>query len=218
MTLLVAQATDHDIDGVVGWVVDLMDRLGLFGAGLASGIDSVLPFIPSEVILPLVGFAAGRDVYSLPAALIAVTLGSLVGGLIDYALGRWFGRERTVWLFERLPLIKVEDFEKSEAWFARHGRKAVFFGRCVPAVRVLISVPAGIEKMNLLTFSLLTTAGSLLWNSIFVIGGYKLGADWHVVEPYVHWFTRLVIAGFAVALLAFVVVRLRSRTDLTGRE
>lgn len=187
-----------------------MDSLGLFGAALGSGIDSVLPFIPSEVILPLVGFAAGHGAFSLTAALIAVTVGSLVGGLIDYGLGRWFGRERLARLFDTLPLMKVEDLEKAELWFSRHGKKAVFFGRMVPAVRVLISVPAGVERMNLVVFSLLTVGGSLLWNSIFVIGGWKLGTNWHLVAPYFHLFSRAVIVLGIVAVLAFVLIRVRA--------
>lgn len=197
---------------MTGWLVDLLHSLGLLGAALGSGIDSILPFIPSEVILPLVGFAAGHDVFTLPAALVAVTLGSLAGGLIDYGLGRWIGRERTAQLFDRLPLLKVEDLERSEAWFTRHGKKAVFFGRMVPAVRVLISVPAGVERMNVLTFALLTGSGSLLWNSIFVVGGWKLGTNWYAVAPYVHWFSRAVIVAAAVAIVWFVIARLRSRS------
>ena len=201
--------------GVTDWLVDLLHSLGLFGAALGSGIDSILPFIPSEAILPLVGFAAGHGVFSLPAALVAVTLGSLIGGLVDYFLGRWFGRERTALLFDRLPLLRVEDLERSEQWFARHGKKAVFFGRMVPAVRVLISVPAGVERMNLLTFSLLTGLGSLLWNSIFVVGGWKLGTNWHVVAPYVHLVSRAVIVAVVLAIVWFVIVRFRSRSPRT---
>lgn len=218
MAPLVAQQAAGELDGFAGWLVDLMDRLGLVGAAIAAALDIVFPLLPSEVLLPLVGFAAAQGVFSLAAALVAVTLGSLAGGLIIYGLGRVFGRERTRWVFRRLPLLKVEDLDKAEAWFARHGKKAVFFGRMVPGIRTLISVPAGIERMNLWVFIALTTIGSLIWNSILVIAGYRLGADWHVLEPYIHGFSRTVLVVAVIAVIVFIVVRVRAKSDPMGIE
>lgn len=216
LNTLASQAANAPDSGLAGWVVDLMDKLGLFGAALAVGMDNIFPPIPSEIILPLAGFAASQGTFSLTGALIATTLGSVIGAVILYGLGAVFGRERAVMVFEKVPLLKVSDLEKTEAWFARHGGKAVFFGRMVPIFRSLISLPAGVERMNFGMFFVLTTLGSLIWNSIFVIAGYRLGANWDKVEPYADVFQKVVIVGVLLVIITFVVVRVRDmrRSDV----
>lgn len=202
-------AESAEIGGLAGWLIDLMDSLGPLGAAIAVGFDNLFPPIPSEIVLPMAGLAASQGRFSLSMALFATTAGSVVGASIMYWAGRLFGRERLRWWFENVPLLKVSDMEKSEDWFQRHGRKAVFFGRMVPIFRSLISIPAGIERMSFGLFFLLTSAGSLIWNSIFVGAGYTLGENWHVIEPWADWFQRLVILAVVVVVGGFVVVRLR---------
>lgn len=209
LNAIASQAANAPDSGLAGWVVDLMDKLGLVGAALAVGMDNIFPPIPSEIILPLAGFAASQGTFSLTGALIATTLGSVIGAVILYGLGAVFGRDRAVMVFEKVPLLKVSDLEKTEAWFAKHGGKAVFFGRMVPIFRSLISLPAGVERMNFGTFFVLTTLGSLIWNSIFVIAGYRLGANWDKVEPYADVFQKLVIAAVLLVIITFVFVRVR---------
>ncbi|WP_229052843.1 DedA family protein [Aeromicrobium sp. Leaf350] len=215
MTLLDLAAADvsstTEVDGLAGVMVDLMDKLGLAGAAIAVGLDNLFPPIPSEIVLPIAGFAASQGIFSLEGALFATTAGSVIGAVVLYWLGRAFGRERSMWVFEKTPLLKVSDLERTEAWFAKHGSKAVFFGRMVPIFRSVISLPAGVEKMNFGLFLALTTAGSLIWNSIFVIAGYRLGSDWEKVEPYADLFQRVVIVAVLVVVITFVVVRLRGR-------
>lgn len=201
----------QEIDGLAGVMVDLMEALGLWGAAIAVGLDNLFPPIPSEIVLPIAGFAASQDIFTLQGALFATTAGSVIGAVILYWLGRLFGRERSAWVFDKTPLLKIRDFERTEQWFAKHGYKAVFFGRMVPIFRSLISLPAGVEKMNFPVFLALTTAGSLIWNSIFVIAGYRLGSDWERVEPYADVFQKLVIAAVLVVVVVFVTVRLRER-------
>ncbi len=205
---LAANAAGPD-SGLAGWTVDLMDRLGLVGAAIAVGADNLFPPIPSEIILPLAGFAAAQGTFSLVGALIATTAGSVIGAAILYWLGRAYGRDRTVWVFEHVPLLKVSDLERTEAWFAKHGTKAILLGRMVPIFRSLISLPAGVEKMSFGLFLLLTTIGSGLWNAIFVIAGYRLGENWEAVEPYADTFQKLVILAVLAVIAIFVVVRVR---------
>ena len=193
------------------WLVGLMESLGAPGAGLAIALENLFPPLPSEVILPLAGFTAGRGEMDLLDVLVWTTLGSVVGALALYWVGALLGRERTLAIAAKLPLVKVSDIEKTEAWFQRHGRKTVFFGRMIPIFRSLISVPAGVEQMPLVTFTLLTTAGSLIWNSIFVMAGYLLGENWSVVETYVGVGTNVVIGLVVLAVLVFVGVRLSER-------
>ncbi|MFI7705347.1 DedA family protein [Nonomuraea sp. NPDC049480] len=193
------------------WLVGLMETLGAPGAGLAIALENLFPPLPSEVILPLSGFTASRGEMDLLNVLVWTTLGSVVGALALYWVGALLGRERVLALAARLPLVKVSDIEKTEAWFQRHGRKTIFFGRMIPVFRSLISVPAGVGRMPLPTFTLLTTAGSLIWNTIFVLAGYFLGENWSLVEAYAGIGTNVVIAMVVVAVLVFVGVRLAER-------
>jgi membrane protein DedA with SNARE-associated domain len=195
------------------WAVSLMESLGGVGAAVVVGLDNLFPPIPSELVLPLAGFSASKGVFSLPAALFWTTLGSVAGAVIVYLAGMLLGRTRTRALVARIPLVRVTDFDKTEAWFTRHGTKAVFLGRMVPLFRSFISLPAGVERMNFPKFLALTTAGSLIWNTIFVSAGYLLGENWHRVESYAGIFQKLVIAAVAVALTLFVVTRLRQRSS-----
>jgi membrane protein DedA with SNARE-associated domain len=204
-------ATAPQLDGIVGWVVDLMEALGAPGVGLAIALENLFPPLPSEVFLPLAGFAAARGDLSLVAAIVWTTLGSVVGALALYGLGAALGRQRLRAIADRMPLVDVTDIDKAEAWFARHGPKAVFFGRMVPLVRSMISVPAGVERMNIALFLALTAAGSLIWNSLFVLAGYYLGENWHIVEGYAGILSKVVLAAIAIAVVVFVVRRIRGR-------
>lgn len=193
------------------WIVRLMAQLGGPGAGLAIALESVFPPIPSELVLPLAGFAASRGDLTLAGAIAWTTVGSLVGAMVLYAVGRRLGRQRTRRLAAKLPLIELADLDKTEAWFARHGSKAVFFGRMVPLFRSLVSIPAGIEEMPLARFAALTAAGSLIWNSALILGGYLLGEQWHEVRRYTGIIQPVVLVACAAGLVWFVIGRLRRR-------
>ena len=207
---MIAAAADQP-GGLAGLAVDLMDKLGGPGAALLVGIDNIFPPMPSELVLPLAGFSASQGTMSLFMALFWTTLGSVVGALLTYWLGAWLGRERVRALIIRAPLMKPSDFDRTERWFLRHGTKAVFFGRMVPLFRSLISLPAGVERMPMWQFLSLTTLGSLIWNSVFVVAGYLLGANWQVVDEYAGIFQKVVIVAVALAIVLFVVIRVRDR-------
>ncbi|MER7765580.1 DedA family protein [Kitasatospora sp. NPDC096140] len=205
-------------DGIAGWAADLVDTMGGPGAGLAIALENLFPPLPSEVILPLTGFAAGQGVLSLVSALFWTTLGSVVGAVVLYWIGLLFGRERMHAIWARLPLVKVSDLERTEQWFARHGTKAVFLGRMVPIFRSLISVPAGVERMALPQFIMLTTLGSLIWNSVLVMAGYWLGDRWETVETYVGVLSKVVLAVVVVALAGYLTLRLHNRNQSQQRR
>ncbi len=196
---------------VAEWAVSLMESLGSIGAGIAVALENLFPPLPSEVILPLAGFTASRGAFGLAEVLLWTTLGSVVGALALYGLGAWLGRVRLLRIVARMPLLNVDDVVRAEAWFARHGQKAVFFGRMIPIFRSLISIPAGVERMPLLRFTLLTAAGSGIWNTIFVLAGFFLGENWALVEAYAGVFQKVVIAAVAVGVAVFIVVRVRQR-------
>ncbi|MFE0252539.1 DedA family protein [Streptomyces sp. NPDC059010] len=196
-----------------------MEKLGGPGAGLAIALENLFPPLPSEVILPLAGFTASQGGMSLFAAVVWTTAGSVVGALALYLLGALLGRDRLIAVAARLPLVKAADVERTEAWFLRHGTKAVFFGRFVPVFRSLISIPAGVERMRLPVFLALTATGSLIWNTAFITAGYALGARWHEVTDVVGLYSKVILVVVGVAGLAFAGIRLsRSGRRRQGRQ
>lgn len=208
-------APAEPLGGIAGWAVEVMNTLGGPGAAIVVGLDNIFPPIPSELVLPLAGFAASQGTFSLAAALVWTTLGSVLGAVLVYYVGLWLGRDRTRALLLRIPLVKASDFDRTEAWFAKHGTKAVFFGRMVPVFRSLISLPAGIERMRLGRFLALSALGSLLWNTLFVSAGYALGTNWRAIQDYAGVFQTIVIGAVVLAVGSFVVVRLRNRQRVT---
>ena len=187
-----------EVTGLVGWLLDLIARLGPVGLGLAVAAETIVPPVPSELILPVAGFLAGRGEFSLVGAVAGATAGSLVGALAAYWLGAATGRARVGRLWARVPLSEPRDLERADAWFRDHQGRAVFLGRFVPVVRSLVSIPAGVARMPLGRFVVLTALGSGIWNATFIGLGYLLGARWRQVGAY----------SDALNLLTLVVVLL----------
>lgn len=202
---------DDILAPVTDGAVSLMETLGAPGAGLAVAAENLFPPLPSELILPLAGFTASQGDLVLWHVLVWTTAGSLVGALVLYALGAWFGRARLLRVADRLPLVRVTDVHAAESWFARHGHRAVLLGRLVPIVRSLVSVPAGVERMPLGRFVVLTTIGSAAWNTVLVLAGYLLGEQWHRVEDGVGVVQKVVVAAVAAGLVAWLVRRVAAR-------
>jgi membrane protein DedA with SNARE-associated domain len=200
------------MSSVLDWVVEVMKVLGAPGVGIATALETVFPPVPSEVVLPLAGYTASQGHYGLVAAILCATVGSLVGAFVLYQLGALWGADRLCATADRIPLLHARDVERAIAWFGRNGRSAIFLGRLVPGVRSFISIPAGIDGMPLLQFTLYTTAGCLVWNSALIVAGYELGARWHRVEAYVGEASVVVYGALGVVVLWFVVRRLVRRS------
>jgi membrane protein DedA with SNARE-associated domain len=185
------------------WAIEVVETLGYVGVALLVFIENVFPPIPSEVVLALAGFVASRGDATVPGMIAASTAGSLVGALVLYGGAAWFGPMRLraiVVRYHRWHRITEGDLDRAEAFFDRWSTTAVLVCRCIPLVRSLISVPAGLRRMPLLPFILYTTAGSLVWNSIFVIAGYQLGERWEDILPYADYIE------YAVLAVIFVIV------------
>lgn len=198
------------LTAIVDWAVSLMQVIGPAGAGLAIALENLFPPLPSEVILPMAGLTASRGTFTLFEALFWTTAGSIVGAFALYGLGRWLGAARLRSVARRIPLLHPEDIDRTVAWFERHGGKAVFFGRMIPLFRSLISIPAGVTRMPVWKFGLLTAAGSLIWNTVFVLAGFLLGEQWHVVETYADVLQYVVIALVGLGVAWFLYARTRS--------
>ena len=156
---------------LVDWVTGVIEALGYLGIAVLAALENILPPIPSEVILRLSGFLAGQGRYWLPAVVLAATLGSVVGALVRYVLGRRLGERRVrrlVRRYGRWLTIGEDDLDRAQEWFDRHGPAVVFFGRLIPVIRSIVSVPAGIGRMPLGRFVLSTALGSALWNGVLV--------------------------------------------------
>jgi len=214
-TLVMTAAAQSSGDGswlsaLADWTVSLMEIIGPAGAGAAIALENLFPPLPSEVVLPMAGLTASRGSFTLAEALIWTTLGSVVGAFVLYGIGAWLGAARLRRIAEWMPLMKGDDVDRTVAWFEKHGWAAVFFGRMIPIFRSLISIPAGVSRMPLWKFGLLTAAGSAVWNTIFVMAGYLLGENWHVIEQYADILQYVVIAAAVAAIVWFLVVRIRA--------
>ncbi len=198
------------LDRFVAWVTDLMNVIGAPGVGIGIAIENIFPPIPSEILLPLAGFtAAAPDANFTPLeAIIWATVGSTVGALALYYVGAAIGHNRIVKIANKLPLVNGDDVNRTVLWFQKHGAKAVFFGRMLPIFRSLISIPAGIERMSIITFTLLTVAGSLIWNTLFILAGYFLGDRWEEVGHWVDRFKYLLIVALIVLFILWIFKRL----------
>ncbi|WP_223839879.1 DedA family protein [Nocardiopsis deserti] len=162
----------------------------------------------SELILPVAGYLSYSGEMNFAFALFCATVGSMVSAWIFYAVGAVFGRERTRWLFEKAPLFEVEDFDRGERVFARWGGAAVLVGRCIPLVRSVISVPAGIERMSMWKFSLYTLVGSAVWNTLWIGLGFVFGPQIDpVLSQYSSLLSRAVVVVIGLLFAWFVVSR-----------
>ncbi|BDI21969.1 DedA family protein [Herbiconiux sp. L3-i23] len=198
-----------ELGGLVGVAANVIAALGEVGVGILTLVETIFPPIPSEVVLPLAGFLSQRGDMNIVFVMISATLGAYLGAVILYWLGYKVGEERSIRWLAKLPLVDREDFEKASGWFHRHGKSAVFFGRLLPGVRSLISLPAGAAKMSFLVFSAFTIAGSALWNGLLVGLGAALGTQYELIDQYSWVLDVLVYAAIAGVLVWLVVRRIR---------
>ena len=189
----------------------MIDSLGALGVGLLVALETIVPPIPSEAVLAMAGYLAGEGRTNVVTVAVAATAGSVLGAVLLYWLGAALGEERIKRWLDRIPLVDLDDLDRADRWFERHGRWAVLFGRMVPVVRSLVSIPAGANHMPMAQFLALTALGSGVWNSLFVGLGFALGSRWHQIDRYSAWFDRAILAFFAVSAGVWVTKRLRTR-------
>ena len=183
------------------WAEAVIRALGYPGLALMMFIESVFPPLPSEVILPFAGFLAGRGELNLAAVVAAATAGSLAGALALYGLGRWAEDHVLLGLVRRhgrLVMLNEQDWLRALRAFDRFGGQIVFFGRLVPVIRSLVSIPAGMDHLPLGKFLAYTTLGSSLWNLALAAAGLALGQRWEQVIDWVHEY-EVVFFGLAAA-------------------
>jgi len=192
----------------------IMQAMGYPGITIVILMENLFPPIPSEVVLPFAGFMTTTGPMTVAGVVAASTLGSLLGGFVLYGLGAWFGAERIERFVERYQkylTVTPKHVRQAQEWFERYGVYTVFFCRMIPIMRSIISIPAGLVRMNLLTFSLLTVLGSLIWNGLLVGVGAALGASWPLVSHWVGLYQDVVKIAGIIALVALAVWMLRPK-------
>ena len=193
------------------FILDIVNQWGYVGVAFLIAVENIFPPIPSEVILTFGGFLTTYTSLNVPGVIIASTVGSLIGAIILYYVGYVLNPERLAKLVNskigRILRLKIDDIKKAEAWFDKRGVFTVFFCRFIPIVRSLISIPAGMTKMKMPIFLLLTTIGSLIWNTVLVSLGSIAGDSWENIAGYMSEYSDItlyvLIAIFVVGVVLF---------------
>lgn len=191
---------------MIEWVAGVVQQTGYIGVLLLMFLENLFPPIPSELIMPLAGFAAARGELHVVGVLVAGVVGSLAGAVFWYYVGRWVGSERLKrWAakYGRWFTLGPDEVDEATAWFRRHCHLAVLFGRVVPAVRTLISVPAGIAGMDLPKFLLYSGLGTVVWTGFLVAGGYLLEDRYEEIQSWLNPVSNTLI----VVLIAWYLYR-----------
>ncbi|MBD1925152.1 DedA family protein [Trichocoleus sp. FACHB-90] len=199
---------------MVDWITNTMQSLGYVGIGLLMFLENLFPPIPSELIMPLAGFTVAKGNMNFVLAVTAGVLGTMLGALPWYYVGKLVGEENLKRLANKYGKwigLSSKDIDKADNWFDKHGGKAVFYGRLVPGVRTLISLPAGISGMPLVPFLLYSTLGTTLWVGLLTYAGYALGDNYELVEQYLGPVSKIVFVVLVVAFVIWLVMKRKKK-------
>jgi membrane protein DedA with SNARE-associated domain len=186
-------------------------------------LENIFPPIPSELVLPLAGWLTldKNSGFTLLGVTLVGALGSIVGAFVFYGAGRWFDESRVRFLLQRFGkwlMLSESDLDVSLAWFAKYGEYVIFFGRMVPIVRSLISVPAGLAKMNIPRFTLYTAIGTALWSFVLAFAGRLLGESWPIVSEIIDQYQNVVIVLGILAVVGFFGYRFWQMRKVSGKQ
>lgn len=194
---------------VVNYSLELVEKIGYIGIFVLMTLESALIPIPSEIVMTFSGFLASSGKMSLTLAVAAGTLGNLAGSIILYKIGSGPGLS-LLSKYGKYILISRNDIERAQRLFSKYGAAIVFAGRMLPAVRTVISLPAGIAKMDELKFVLYTLLGSIPWNFMLAYAGYLLGENWSIVEGYARIIDYIAVLAIILLVLIYIFYKRRS--------
>jgi membrane protein DedA with SNARE-associated domain len=201
----------HQIISFVGqFAISLTSFLGYWGIFVLMIMESMIIPIPSEAVLPFAGFLAQSGEMNYWLIVIFATIGSLVGSLISYAMG-FYGGNAIIKKWGKYFFLDEEDLIKTEKWFGKQGELTIFIGRFVPVVRHLISIPAGVGKMNLKKFCLYTVLGAGIWNGFLIYAGMLLGQHWDNVKGYMEYISIAMVVLIVLAIVYFVFKHIKKK-------
>ena len=191
------------------FVISIMNQFGYFGIFFLIFIENIFPPIPSEVVLLFGGFMTTYSKLNLFGMVIFSTLGSTVGAIVLYYIGKILNKERLKKLVSgkigKILHLKASDIEKADKWFDTKGNKTVFFCRFIPVVRSLISIPAGMSEMIMSKFLIYTITGSLIWNTVLLFVGSKVGENWKKIEQMMSQYSHIILIILIIAFIGFVI-------------
>lgn len=198
------------------WIPNVMNQLGYWGIGLLMFLENLFPPIPSELIMPLAGFTVAKGQMDFIPVIIAGVVGTIIGAFPWYYIGKFISEERLEHLADKYGKwisVTSKDIKKANNWFNEHGGKAVFFCRLVPGVRTLISLPAGINNMPLIPFTLYSTLGTTIWVTFLTFLGYKLGDNYELVDEYLGPISKIVLAIIVIFFILWIVRKQMRRSS-----
>lgn len=191
------------------FVISIMNQFGYFGIFFLIFIENIFPPIPSEVVLLFGGFMTTYSKLNLVGMIIFSTLGSTVGAIVLYFIGKILNKERLKRIVSgkigKVLRLKASDIDKADRWFDTKGNKTVFFCRFIPVVRSLISIPAGMSEMAMGKFLLYTITGSLIWNTVLLFVGSKVGENWKRIEAIMSQYSHIILILLIIGFLGFVI-------------
>ena len=191
------------------FVISIMNQFGYFGIFFLIFIENIFPPIPSEVVLLFGGFMTTYSKLNLIGMVIFSTLGSTVGAIVLYFIGKILNKDRLKRIVSgkigKVLRLKASDIDKADAWFDTKGNKTVFFCRFIPVVRSLISIPAGMSEMAMGKFLLYTITGSLIWNTVLLFVGSKVGENWKRIEAIMSQYSHIILILLIIGFLGFVI-------------
>lgn len=186
------------------WITDFMTQYGYIGIFTLVFLEYIIHPFPSEIVLTFAGFMTTHSNLNIVVVCILAVVGAVLGALVLYGIGAWIGEERIYRLINKHGKyigIKTKDLDKTITWLNRYGNWAIFIGRFIPIVRTLISLPAGITKMNIPLFIVLTAIGTGMWNILLIILGMALGSHWHKIIEFAGIYSKFFIIIIAIAAL-----------------
>ena len=197
------------------FIIEFMNSFGYFGVFLLIAIENIFPPIPSEVILLFGGFMTTYTKLNIIFMIIASTLGSLIGAIVLYYIGKIFNKERLKKIISgkigKILRLKNSDIDKADRWFDTKGNKTVFFCRFIPIVRSLISIPAGMSEMPIIKFLIYTIFGSLIWNTVLIITGKMVGNNWTKILTIFDTYSHIVLIIFIIIFIILITIFYKKR-------
>ncbi|MFD2618540.1 DedA family protein [Terrilactibacillus laevilacticus] len=189
------------------WLASFIETYGYIGVFLLIAFENVFPPIPSEVILTFSGFMTHQSNLSFVGVVIAATAGSVIGAAILYGIGRLIHIDRLESFLDRyghIIRVKKESIHKANCWFKKYGYWTVLVCRMIPLIRSLISIPAGITKMNFNLFLLFTTIGTLIWNILLISLGSAVGDNWEDIVNFFDLYSNLTYGIILLGMIIFI--------------
>lgn len=205
------------VELIAEWITGVMQAMGYPGLVFMMALESMIAPVPSEIVMPFAGFLVAQEQFTFLGATLASSLGTLIGSLLSYYLGKWGGYP-LILRWGRYLLLDEHHLQYTVRWFEKRGDMTILICRFVPVVRHLISIPAGVGNMNILKFSLFTLIGGTIWNVILLAAGVKLREHWGIIHEYSHEIDYVFVAVLLIAGVWWVWKQLARRKALQSEQ